>query len=164
MRVVTAVGGITHALITLWLSLAGPVFAANTTASPTNLLAEAKSLAISAGDVPAGWTSDDQAGQCIAGADSDPSKPYCGNTPIPSEQAGDDRFAKCLGVPVSHISMITGADEPGEPLSYASSTYTAPGGPNANPDFLPQVGSYVTIEPSRAAQVADLRAFFRSKL
>ncbi|HUC12919.1 MAG TPA: hypothetical protein VMS00_00570 [Acidimicrobiales bacterium] len=158
MRIVTWVGG-AAAVVMLWISLAGPALGTTAAASPTNPLAVAKSLAISAGDVPSGWTSDDQAGQCIAGAGSDPSKPYCGNTPLPSEQAADDHFAKCLGVPVSHISMLTGADEPGEPFSYASSTYTAPGGPKANPDYLPQVGSFVTVEPSRAAQVADLRAF-----
>ena len=121
----------------------------------------AKGLVLSAGDVPAGWTSDDSAGPCIAsGPGSAPGTPYCGNPPLPGEQATDERFARCVGVPISHVSMWTGVDEPGEPFTYSSSTYTAPGGSRTNPtDQAPTALSNLTIEGSAAFQRSDLEAF-----
>jgi len=127
-----------------------------------NSLAIATALSLSSKDLPAGWTSDGQGGRCIAGKASNPAAPYCGTTPLPGQMASEKAFARCVGVPIAHISMLIGQDELGEPFTYSSSTYTAPGGPGANPDLLPQAQTYLSIEPSVAAQTTDLKAFSKA--
>jgi hypothetical protein len=57
------------------------------------------------------------------------------------------------------MSMILGMDEPGEPFTYAPSTYTAPASAGANPSLSPFAISYVTIEKSAAVEASDLGAF-----
>ena len=99
-------------------------------ASTVALVATGKELVLQLSDLPRGWTSDGSAGPCMrGGGTSDPSAPDCGSTPMLRQQASDDKFAKCLGLPVSHVSMLTWEDEPGEPFTYVSSTFTAPGTP-----------------------------------
>ena len=98
-----------------------------------------------------------QHGQTQVGAIS------CANQSFPGQQATDDRFARCLGVPVSQVAMLAGNDEPGEPFSYSSSTYTAPGGSEAKiNDSPPTAQSLLTIEKSAPVQKADLAAFSRA--
>jgi len=53
--------------------------------------------------------------------------------------------------------MLTGWDEPGEPFTYASSIYTAPGRGDTT-GLAPQALSYVTVERSSAWESADLTA------
>jgi hypothetical protein len=125
-------------------------------------VALARSLSLRASDLPAGWTSDGDAGKCITGASSTANISDCRNTEPASERVTDTNFAKCVGVPVSHISMIVGEDEQGEPFTYASSSYTAPSVPGSNPELLPRAQTYVTIERSKAAQASDLAAFSKT--
>ena len=121
----------------------------------------ARTLVLNASDVPAGWKSDGTEGRCIAsGPGSDPGAPYCGSPPLPGEEATDARFARCVGVPLSHVSMWTGVDEPREPFTYSSSTYTARGGSRTNPtEEAPTALSNLTIESSTTSQRSDLEAF-----
>ncbi|HUC15267.1 MAG TPA: hypothetical protein VMS00_12510, partial [Acidimicrobiales bacterium] len=112
----------------------------------TSPLIVAKQLALSGTDLPPGWTSDGQAGQCMAGKGSNPAAPYCGNAPLPGWHATDEKFAACVGVPVSQIPLVAGEDEPGEPFTYSSSSYTAPARLGANPDFQSSVQSALMIE------------------
>lgn len=117
------------------------------------------SLSLRSSDLPVGWTSDGLAGECIGGKGSRPNLPFCGATPLPGEQQNDKNFAHCLGLPLSHISMLAGEDELGEPFTYSSSTFTAPRGPGENPNLLPTAQSYLTMEPSVASESKDLKAF-----
>lgn len=121
----------------------------------------ARVLVLNAGDVAAGWKSDGTEGQCIAsGPGSDPGAPYCGSPPLLGEEATGARFAWCVGVPLSHVSMWTGVDEPGEPFTFSSSMYTAPDGSRTNPtEEAPTALSNLTIESSVASQRSDLEAF-----
>ncbi len=119
----------------------------------------AEQLALSGADLPRGWTSDGQAGQCMAGKGSNPAAPYCGNAPLLGWQTSDEKFAACVGVPVSQVPLVAGWDEPGEPFTYSSSGYTAPGAPGANPDFQAHVQSALMIEMSATEQENDLAAF-----
>lgn len=57
--------------------------------------------------------------------------------------------------------MLTGWDEPGEPFTYASSIYTAPG-QGSTSGLAPQAQSYVTMDGSSAWQRSDLAALARS--
>ena len=67
-----------------------------------------------------------------------------------------------MWVPVAHVSMWTGLDEPGEPFTYSSSTYTAPGGSRINPtEEAATAVSNLTIESSTASQRSDLEAFVK---
>jgi hypothetical protein len=134
--------------------------AADVQASTRASLATGKELVLRLSDLPRGWTSDGSAGPCMQGGGSDPSAPDCGNTPMPRQQAADDKFAQCLGLPVSHVSMLTWEDEPGEPFTYVSSTFTAPG--YSSVCLTPTLASAVTIEPSMAVQARDLTAFSQS--
>ena len=141
-------------------SLSGAVPCVAATGRQTStpaLLATAKELVLRLSDLSRGWTSDGMAGPCMQGGSSGPSAPDCGNTPMPRQQAAADKFAKCLGLPVSHVSMLTWDDEPGEPVTYVSSTFTAPG---YSPLYqTPTLASAVTIEPSIALQQRDIAAF-----
>ncbi len=112
-------------------------------------------------DVPAQWRSDHGGGQCIAsGPGSNPQAPYCGNGPLPGldQQANDNTYAHCLGVPVSQVSMLTGNDEPGEPPTYSSSTYTAPGDQDSITSEPPSALMDVTVEQSATATDSDINA------
>ena len=122
----------------------------------------ARALAINVGDVAAGWKSDGTEGQCIAsGPGSDPGAPYCGSPPLLGEEATGARFAWCVGVPLSHVSMWTGVDEPGEPFTFSSSMYTAPDGSRTNPtEEAPTALSNLTIDTG-SFQRSDLEAFVK---
>jgi hypothetical protein len=128
----------------------------------------ADAVSITGHDFPQQWTSNDEAGPCIAGKDDGtPGKPYCGNPPFPGIAREDETFARCIGVPISHVSMLTGTDELGEPYTYSSSTYTAPS--TAAPDTLssddaPEAQSFFTLEPSASRQASDLAAFAKPSL
>ena len=157
----------TALVIVVWSSSSAPTAtatAAQLTAGSVvhNPLAIATALSLGRKDLPAGWTSDGQAARCIAGKGSNPAVPYCGATPIPGEQASDQAFARCVGVPLAQASMLVGQDEPGEPFTYSSSTFTAPGSPSANPDLLPQAQTYLSIERSSAVESSDLKAFSKA--
>ncbi len=128
----------------------------------TTPIAVARTLSLRASDLPAGWISDGNAGKCIAGASSDANVSDCRNTEPASEQATDRKFAKCVGIPVSHISMIVGEDEQGEPFTYASSSFTAPGAPGSDPELLPRAQTYLTVEKSKVVQASDLAAFSKA--
>jgi len=149
------------------VSLSGAVLCAAASLAPSAqgqagipvLLATGKELVLRLSDLPRGWTSDGSAGPCMQGGGSDSSAPDCGNTPMLRQQASDDKFTHCLGLPVSHVSMLTWQDEPGEPFTYVSSTFTAPG--YSSLYQTPTLASAVTIEPSVALQERDLAAFSR---
>ncbi len=149
----------------VYLVVAGPCWAASASrvvheqVDTTSPLTVAKQLALSGADLPHGWTSDGQAGQCMAGKGFNPAAPYCGNAPLPSWQTSFEKFAACVGVPVSQIPLVAGWDEPGEPFTYSSSSYTAPGPPGANPDFQSHVQSALMIEMSASEEERDLDAF-----
>ncbi len=121
------------------------------------LLATGKELVLRSSDLPRGWTSDDDAGECMDGSGPSSSAAGCSTTGVPRQQASDDKFAQCLGLPVSHVSMLTWKDEPGEPFTYLSPTFTAPG--YSGLYQVPTLASAVTIEPSAAVQGRDLAAF-----
>lgn len=149
----------------VYLVVAGPCWAASSSpvaheqVDTTSPLIVAKQLALSSTDLPRGWASDDQAGRCMVGKGYNPAAPYCGNAPLPSWQTGFEKFAACVGVPVSQIPLVAGWDEPGEPFTYSSSGYTAPGPPGANPDFQSHLQSALMIEMSASEQEKDLAAF-----
>jgi hypothetical protein len=130
----------------------------------TSSSAVASAVEFGVADVPSGWMSDRQAGSCIVGAGGNPSQPYCGNPPLPgsNQQATDDAYAHCLGLPVDRISMFTGNDEPGEPPTFASSTYSPPGSStDQNGSGGPEAQMYVTVERSANDERADLAAVSR---
>jgi hypothetical protein len=90
---------------------------------------------------------------------------------LPAQQATDNAFAKCVGVPVARLSLLTGVDEPGEPFTYSSPTYTAatpkawqvPATFRSAPgDALPQAQSLLMAEPSVTVQRSDLQAFSKA--
>ena len=124
----------------------------------------AKALVLNGTDLPSAWSSDHQQGECIdSTGNTQVGAISCANQSFPGQQATDDRFARCLGVPVSQVAMLSGNDEPGEPFSYSSSTYTAPGGSEAKiNDSPPTAQSLLTIEKSASVQKADLAAFSRA--
>jgi hypothetical protein len=106
--------------------------------------------------------SDHQGGTCIVGSEGNPSQPYCGNPPLPGskQQATDDAYAHCLDLPVARISMLAGNDEPGEPPTFASSTYS-PSGRTEDASSDPSAQMYVTVETSANDERADLVAVSR---
>ncbi len=152
---------------TICVIVAGSATPALATAQPDGASAEA--LVLRATDLPARWAPSGQAGPCVNGGPApNPKEPYCGNTPLPAQRATDSKFAKCLGVPVARLSLLTGVDEPGEPFTYSSATYTAPTPKawqvpamfRAAPgDALPQAQSLLMAEPSETVQRSDLQAF-----
>jgi hypothetical protein len=131
-----------------------------TSVSPRSV---AVAVSLSRGDVPRTWTSNGEAGLCIAGKGAGvPGTPYCGNAPFPGTSQLDETLARCVGVPVSQLSMLTGTDELGEPFTYTSSTFTAPS--TSAPDTVtsdnaPEAVSFFTLEPSVSHQTSDLAAF-----
>jgi Protein of unknown function (DUF2510) len=141
--------------------------------SPPNSTRETPSVVVNhvslnSHDFPPSWTSNGEGGRCIArGPDSDPRASHCGNPPLPgsNQQSNDGDLAHCLGVPLSHVSMLTSNDEPGEPYTYSSSEFMAVS--HATPNTLtanesPVAQSYVTLENSVASQRRDLEAFSKS--
>jgi len=116
-------------------------------------------------DVPSGWRSNGEGGPCVAsGLGSNPSAPYCGNGPLPgsNQQQNDETFARCLGLPVAQVSMFTGNDEPGEPPTYSSSTFSPSSGLSTSTTVdPPSAQMYVTVEPSAAIMRTDLDAVAR---
>ena len=145
MRVVTAVGGITTA-ITLWLYLAGPVFAANTTASSMGSSLQ-QVFGHQCRDVPAGLDLDDQAGQWPARRACDPSGLVLRTPDRASRPATTGLLhARRPGVPYLDDHWRGRA---GRAVVVRLLDLHRPGGPNANPDFLLRF-----VRHDRAVQVA----------
>jgi hypothetical protein len=128
-------------------------------------LAVASSVSLTRGDLPQGWTSNDQGGRCIAGNDGNPNATTCPDQDsFPGAARLDATLARCLGLPVSQLSMVTGEDEPGEPFTYSSSNFSSPASTtpgSVSTDEAAQAQSYVTVEPSASRQTSDLAALTR---
>jgi len=132
-----------------WTNIAGSV----------SLLGVAKVLSLQASELPASWSSDSTAGPCMAASFGTFAAGHC---PLPPavQQADNEKFARCLKVPISRVGMLTGSDEPGEPFTYSSSTFTGSGGSDTNPVAMaPSAQSYLSIEKSTPEERFDLAAF-----
>jgi hypothetical protein len=154
-------------VVLIGVAVALPLIGATKASTPSDAVI-ARAVLLTKGDVPTTWQSNHEGGKCIAnGPGSKPRAPYCGNAPLPgtNQQASDNTYAQCLGLPVSQISMLTGNDEPGEPPTYSSATFAPKEASSSiKSDEDPTALMWLTVQPSVTAQQKGLAAINSPRL
>jgi hypothetical protein len=119
----------------------------------------AKVVSLTRTDLPAGWEATDPARRCITASTPRSPGPGCGD----DQHTEDVTTAACVGVPVARLGFVLGNDEPGEPFTYSSASFsdTAATSSDGGP---PTAQTTFMVAPSAATARADMAALQRPSL